>query len=120
MTVMHEQKGTTELMLRVENSIAGIDAEAIEIFKQLAVLKPGNASAPNNMGEAYLELGKLNEAMEAFKQAIRLKPDSGRAYFNLGKCYLAMGNRNAAVEQYNILQNIDPDWAEKLDQLINP
>jgi tetratricopeptide (TPR) repeat protein len=95
-------------------------AEAVEIFKQLSVLKPGNASAPNNMGEAYLELGKLNDALEAFKQAIRLKPDSGRAYFNLGKCYLAMGNRNAAVEQYNILQNIDQDWAEKLDQLINP
>ena len=95
-------------------------AEAVEIFKQLSILKPGNASAPNNMGEAYLELGKLNEALEAFKQAIRLKPDSGRAYFNLGKCYLAMGNRNAAIEQYNILQNIDQDWAEKLDQLINP
>src|SRR5215813_9956418 len=94
--------------------------EAVETFKQLTVLKPGNASAQNNMGEAYLEIGKLNEAMEAFKQAIRLKPDSGRAYFNLGKCYLAMGNRNAAIEQYNILQNIDPDWAERLDQLINP
>ena len=95
-------------------------AEAVEVFKQLAILKPGNASAPNNMGEAYMELGKFNDAMEAFKQAIRLKPDSGRAYYNLGKCYLAMGNRNAAIEQYNILQNIDTDWAEKLDQLINP
>ena len=94
--------------------------EAVEIFRQLSLLKPGNASASNNMGEAYLELGKLNDALEAFKQAIRLKPDSGRAYFNLGKCYLAMGNRNAAIEQYNILQNIDSDWAEKLDQLINP
>jgi tetratricopeptide (TPR) repeat protein len=95
-------------------------SEAVEIFRQLLVLKPANASASNNMGEAYLELGKLNEAAEAFKQAIRFKPDSGRAYFNLGKCYLAMGNRNAALEQYNILQNIDQDWAEKLDQLINP
>ncbi|HXD31667.1 MAG TPA: tetratricopeptide repeat protein [Pyrinomonadaceae bacterium] len=95
-------------------------SEAVDIFKQLTILKPGNASAPNNLGEAYLELGKLNEAMEAFRQAIRLKPDSGRAYYNLGKCFLAMGNRNSAVEQYNILQNIDSDWAEKLDQLINP
>jgi len=95
-------------------------AEAVEIFKQLSMMKPGNASAPNNLGEAYLELGKLNEAMEAFRQAIRLKPDSGRAYYNLGKCFLAMGNRSAAIEQYNILQNIDSDWAEKLDQLINP
>jgi tetratricopeptide (TPR) repeat protein len=112
-TSAYERLGTRYLRLKKYT-------EAVEVFKQLAVLKPGNASAPNNMGEAYLELGKLNEALEAFRQAIRLKPDSGRAYFNLGKCFLAMGNRNAAVEQYNILQNIDQDWAEKLDQLINP
>jgi tetratricopeptide (TPR) repeat protein len=95
-------------------------AEAIEIFKQLALQKPGDAGAPNNMGEAYLELGKLNEALEAFKRAVSLKPDFGKAYFNLGKCYLAMGNRDAAIQQYNILQNLDQDWAEKLDGLINP
>jgi hypothetical protein len=31
-----------------------------------------------------------------------------------------MGNRDAALEQYNILTNIDADWAEKLNELINP
>jgi tetratricopeptide (TPR) repeat protein len=95
-------------------------SEAIEVFKQLSLQKPSDAVAPNNMGEAYLELGRFNEALEAFRQALRLKPDYGRAYFNLGKCYLALGNRNAAIEQYNILQNLDQDWAEKLDNLINP
>src|SRR4030095_410541 len=35
-------------------------AEAVEIFKQLAAMKPGDAFAPNNMGEAYLELNRLN------------------------------------------------------------
>src|SRR6266542_4209464 len=95
-------------------------AEAIETFKQLSSLKPGDATVPNSIGEAYLELGRLNEAMEAFRQAIRLKPDFGRAFYNLGKCFLAMGNRDAALEQYNILQNLDQDWAEKLNNLINP
>jgi tetratricopeptide (TPR) repeat protein len=95
-------------------------AEAIEIFRQLSSLKPGDANAPNSIGEAYLELGRLSEALEAFRQAIRLKPDFGRAYYNLGKCYLAMGNRDAALEQYNILQNLDQDWAEKLNSVINP
>ena len=94
--------------------------EAIEVFRQLAALKPGDAVAPNNMGEAYLELNRLNEALESFRQSIRLKPDFGRAYYNLGKCYLAMGNRDGALEQYNILTNIDADWAEKLNGLINP
>src|SRR6266545_3200 len=102
------------------NEKLGRHAEAIEAFKQLSSLKPGDATVPNSIGEAYLELGRLNEAMEAFRQAIRLKPDFGRAFYNLGKCFLAMGNRDAALEQYNILQNLDQDWAEKLNNLINP
>jgi tetratricopeptide (TPR) repeat protein len=94
--------------------------EAVEVFKQLASLRPGDATTPNNLGEAYLELGRKDEAISAFRHAIQLKPDFGRAYYNLGKCLLAMGNRDAALEQYNILQNLDQDWAEKLNSLINP
>ncbi|HLO01356.1 MAG TPA: trypsin-like peptidase domain-containing protein [Pyrinomonadaceae bacterium] len=94
--------------------------EAIEVFKQLSLLKPGDANAPNSMGEAYLESGRLPEAVEAFRQAIRLKPDFGKAYYNLGRSQLAMGNRDGALEQYNILQGLDQDWAERLNNLINP
>ena len=83
-------------------------------------MKPGDAVAPNNLGEAYVELNKLTEAQESFRQAIRLKPDFAKAYYNLGKCLLTMGNRDGALEQYNILQNIDQDWAEKLNSLLNP
>ena len=95
-------------------------SEAIETFKQLTALKPGDANVPNNMGEAYFEMGLISDAVEKFKQAIQLKPDLGRAYYNLGKSHLAMKNRDGAVEQYNILQNLDQDWAEKLNNLINP
>lgn len=95
-------------------------SEALEIFKQLSNLKPGDATVLNNIGETYLEMGRMNDAVEAFRQSIRLKPDFGKAYYNLGKSLLAMGNRDAALEQYNILQNLDQDWAEKLNALINP
>jgi tetratricopeptide (TPR) repeat protein len=94
--------------------------EAIEIFKQITSLKPGDANAPNNMGEAYLEMGLTSDAVEAFKQAIRMKPDFGKAYYNLGRTYIAMKNRDAAVEQYNILQNLDQEWADRLNGVINP
>ena len=39
---------------------------------------------------------------------------------SLARHVLAMGNRDGAIEQYNILQNIDQDWAEKLQGLITP
>ena len=86
----------------------------------MAALKPGDANAQNNLGEAYEALGRHAESVEAFRQAIRLKPDFGKAYFNLGKTLLAQGNRDAAIEQYVILQNLDEDWAAKLYGLIYP
>jgi tetratricopeptide (TPR) repeat protein len=94
--------------------------EAIETFKQLVALKPGDATVPNSIGESYLEMNLMSDAVAAFRQAIQLKPDFGKAYYNLGKSLLAMGNRDGAVEQYNILQNLDADWAERLNSLINP
>src|SRR6188474_2644676 len=36
--------------------------EAIDVLRQLIAFKPGDAVAPNNMGEAYLELNRLPEA----------------------------------------------------------
>ena len=112
-TVAYERLGSRYLKSKKYN-------EAVEVFRQLSTLKPGDPFAPNNMGEAYLELNRLNEAVESFRQSIRLKPDFGRAYYNLGKSLLAMGNRDAALEQYTILTNIDPEWAEKLNAIINP
>jgi tetratricopeptide (TPR) repeat protein len=94
--------------------------EAIETYKQLVALKPGDANVPNNMGEAYLGMNLLSDAVAAFRHAIQLKPDFGKAYYNLGRSLLAMGNRDGALEQYNILQNLDQDWADRLNSLINP
>lgn len=94
--------------------------EAIETFKQLVALKPGDANVPNNMGEAYFGMNLMSDAVASFRQAIQLKPDFGKAYYNLGRSLLTMGNRDGAVEQYNILQNLDQDWAERLNSLINP
>src|SRR5215218_7809380 len=112
-TVAYERLGSRYLRSKKFN-------EAVEVFRQLSTLKPGDAIAPNNMGEAYFELNRFNDACESFRQSIRLKPDYGRAYYNLGKSLLAMGNRDAALEQYTILTSIDPDWAEKLNAIINP
>jgi tetratricopeptide (TPR) repeat protein len=94
--------------------------EAIETFKQLVALKPGDANVPNNIGEAYFGMNLMSDAVASFRTAIQLKPDFGKAYYNLGRSLLTMGNRDGAVEQYNILQNLDQDWAERLNSLINP
>jgi tetratricopeptide (TPR) repeat protein len=112
-TVAYERLGSRYLKSKKFN-------EAVEVFRQLAALKPGDPFAPNSLGEAYVELNRLNEAVESFRQSIRLKPDFGKAYYNLGRTLLALGNRDGALEQYTILTGIDPDWADKLNSIINP
>ncbi len=44
----------------------------------------------------------------------------GRARYNLGRAFIKIGDRDSAIAQYNILKNADPDWADKLENVINP
>jgi Tfp pilus assembly protein PilF len=94
--------------------------DEIQAYKQAIRLRPDYTVAYERLGSRYLKSKKYNEAMESFRQSIRLKPDFGKAYYNLGRTLMAMGNRDAALEQYTILTNIDPEWAEKLNAIINP
>jgi tetratricopeptide (TPR) repeat protein len=84
------------------------------------MLRPDDAAAYANMGEAFMKMKKLDDAIDAFKHSIQLKPDYANAYYNLGLAYLTQGDRDSALIQYNILRNFDADSAEKLYDAINP
>jgi tetratricopeptide (TPR) repeat protein len=76
--------------------------EAIEAFKQLAMLKPGDANAQNSLGETYAAACSQRRSRRKLSSGHSLKPDFGKAFFNLGKTLLAQGQRDAAIEQYVI------------------
>jgi protein O-GlcNAc transferase len=42
----------------------------------------------NNLGNAYRELGRLEESINCYRTALRLKPDHPHAYNNLGNAVL--------------------------------
>ncbi len=42
------------------------------------------------LGEAYIELGRLDDAIEILNQAIQLRPDDPTAHFKLGLAYIAL------------------------------
>ena len=53
--------------------------QAAFAFQKAIDIKPNNAAAYNNMGNALKGQGKLEEAIGAYNKALSIKPDSADA-----------------------------------------
>ena len=47
----------------------------MEHYRQALQLNPRNAEAHNNMGNALLKQGRLEEAMQHYRQALQIDPN---------------------------------------------
>ncbi|MGD2089300.1 MAG: tetratricopeptide repeat protein [Candidatus Aminicenantes bacterium] len=50
--------------------------EAVRFIRQALNIKPGTAIVYNDLGIAYLKMGKLRETLECFRKAVELDPDN--------------------------------------------
>ena len=76
-------------------------------------LKPDDAVAHCNLGNALRDQGKLDEAIAEYRTAIRLKPDYAEAYCNLGVFLQQQGHFTEALEMLrkgHELGSRRPDW----------
>jgi len=92
--------------------------EAINAFKKFTSLKPENPDAYYNIGAGYLQLKKYEQAIKPLQHSIQLKPDYAVAHYNLAIAYYVVKDRFSANEEYKILQNLNPELAEKLRKII--
>jgi Tfp pilus assembly protein PilF len=88
--------------------------EAIEAYKQAIHIKSDVAEAYCNLGMTYGKLGRNQEAIEYLDHAVRIKPDYAEAHCNLGFAYLQLGDETSAYEEYRILENLNPELANRL------
>ena len=86
--------------------------EAVHAFQEALSIKPDDAQAHYNMGNALNDQGKLEKAIEAFKKALSIKPDYAEAYNNLGNALKEQGKLEKAIEAYNKALSIKPDYAD--------
>ena len=63
--------------------------EAISQYQEAIRLRPGNASAHNNLGNALARKGQMDEAIRQFQEALRLQPDFANARKNLAAALAA-------------------------------
>ena len=71
-----------------------------------------NFIAHNNLGNALLQKGKVEEAIAHFQKALQIYPDYAEAHYNLGNVLLHKGSVDEAIIHYQRALQIKPDYAE--------
>jgi tetratricopeptide (TPR) repeat protein len=73
----------------------------------------------NNLGNALLQKGSVNEAMAQYQKALQINPDYAEAHNNLSNALLQKGNVDEAITHLQKALQIDPDYAYAHNNLGN-
>jgi hypothetical protein len=73
--------------------------------------------AHNNLANALLAQGRVDEAVAHYQEAIRLKPDYGNAHYNLGIANFQRGDYSEAVARFREAVRLKPKSAEACNNL---
>jgi Flp pilus assembly protein TadD len=73
----------------------------------------------NNLGNALLKEGKVDEAIAHFQKVLQIKPGGAEAHNNLGNALLQKGNLDEAITHFQKALEINPDSAQAHNNLGN-
>lgn len=87
---------------------------AIECYLEALALAPGHAQAQlhNNLGNVYLNQGRLGDAIAAYREAISTDRGYAEAHLNLGIAQQQMGEIRQAAMQYRTAIELKPGLAD--------
>lgn len=84
--------------------------DEITAYQQVLAADPENAAALQNLGNALMQTGQVEQAADAYRKAIRISPQSG-LYYNLAIAFVKQKQYKEAVEQYQSAIRMDPQYA---------
>lgn len=92
---------------------------AITWLNQAVTIQPDFFEAYCLLGQAYLELGQVEQAINTLDCAIQLRPKDANPHLKLGLAYIALHDWNAALGQFHTLRRLDRVAAKQLfDKII--
>ncbi len=86
-------------------------------FKIVLSKDPYNATIYNNLGNACLRQGRVDEAISWYKKAVRIDVNLGLAYSNWGYLMEARGETKEAIRLYAIATKVTPGDAWPYNRL---
>lgn len=90
---------------------------AVQSFKKVLEVIPGNAAMRVNLGVAQNMLGYKEDAIKSFENAILIDNTFVEAYYNLGRVLKEQGKLNEAIKSYSKALAIKPNHAYALNNL---
>jgi protein O-mannosyl-transferase len=90
---------------------------AIPHFEEAIRLRPQYPEAQNNLGEALLTAGRINEAIPHITEALRLDPKLAEAHVNMGAIHNKQGRLDQAETEYRAALQLNPSSAAAHDGL---
>lgn len=94
--------------------------EAEVNYKKALEVRPNNANAQFNLGDALFAQENYDAAFEAFHKVVEMSPDAklkSDAVFNMGNCLLAQNRYYDAFNIYKVSLKLNPENANALYNL---
>jgi Flp pilus assembly protein TadD len=82
------------------------------VFQAMAAAAPDEAVNYNNLGNALLAKGEVEEAIANYLKALKIKPNYPEAHNNLGSALGQQGKLNEAETEFREAIRLSPDFAE--------
>ena len=95
------------------------DNKAVELITKALAIKPDYVEAYNNLGNAFRDLGKLDDAATSYHKALDIHPNYVEAHFNLGNVLQDLRQLDEAVVSYQRALAIQPDYVDAYNNLGN-
>jgi len=84
------------IVSRFHDIVSGDADKRIEMLRLMSETFPRDFAARNNLGVAYLEMGRVERAVEQFRAAVSLAPDQRLPNMNLANTLVTLGRLDEA------------------------
>ncbi len=87
--------------------------QSAEAYQKAVALKPNDGGYHNNLGQAYLKLGRTDDAIKEYNTAAQLDPpNAAMYYYNLGAVLTNSGKVDEANQAFDKALTVNPNYAD--------
>ena len=86
--------------------------DSTALYERALKVTSGNYIAHDNLGNVFMDDGKLDAAVQQFQEVIRLTPAIGKPYNDLGKAYALQGKLDEAQIMFSNAVALNPGLAQ--------